>query len=735
MSILAPESTSRADNPQGGARAWTGAPFPLGAHWDGAGINFALLSEHATAVEVCLFARPDDPFETERIALPERTGHVWHGYVPGLGPGQVYGYRVYGPYRPEVGLRFNPAKLLIDPYARAIHGRLDYSGPIYGYDPGSGPRADDQHRCPRDDAPSMPRCVVIDPAFEWGGDAPPRVPWSETVIYETHVKGFSRLFPEVLPELRGTYLGLAHPAAIAYLHDLGVTAVELLPVHHWLDEVSVVARGLTNYWGYNSIGFFAPSARFAVGGSLGQQVTEFKQMVKTLHAAGIEVILDVVYNHTAEGNHLGPTLSFRGIDNPVYYRLVQDNPRLYVDVTGTGNTLNVRNPNTLRMVMDSLRYWVQEMHVDGFRFDLAPALAREAFDVDREGSFFDAIHQDPVLAGVKLIAEPWDIGENGYHVGRFPTGWSEWNGKYRDSARHFWRGDQGWVADMGYRLTGSSDLYKADGRQPYASINFVTAHDGFTLRDLVSYDHKHNWANGEDNRDGSDDNISRNYGHEGPTTDSEILAVRSRQQRNFLATLFLSQGTPMLLGGDEIGRTQRGNNNAYCQDNDLSWYDWSLPARDDDLHAFVRRLIRIRAEQPVLRRRRFLQGSRLRAIGAKDITWLRPGGGEMTAADWHDRSLRALGLVLYGNAIEEPGPHGEPVTGDTLAILLNAGQTTVEFDLTNYAEHVPAGWETLVDTLHPPDNGGLVYADGAQVTVPERTLLLLREIPPVTEAD
>jgi glycogen operon protein len=579
----------------------------------------------------------------------------------------------------------------------------------------------------------MPRCVVIDPAFEWAGDAPPQVPWSETVIYETHVKGFSRLFPEVLPELRGTYLGLAHPAAIGYLRDLGVTAVELLPVHHWLDEVSVVARGLTNYWGYNSIGFFAPSARFAAGGSLGQQVTEFKQMVKTLHAAGIEVILDVVYNHTAEGNHLGPTLSFRGIDNPVYYRLVQDNPRLYVDVTGTGNTLNVRNPNTLRMVMDSLRYWVTEMHVDGFRFDLAPALAREAFDVDREGSFFDAIHQDPVLAGVKLIAEPWDIGENGYYVGRFPTGWSEWNGKYRDSARHFWRGDEGLVADMGYRLTGSSDLYKADGRQPFASINFVTAHDGFTLRDLVSYDRKHNRANGEDNRDGSDDNISCNYGHEGSTTDSEILAVRTRQQRNFLATLFLSQGTPMLLGGDEIGRTQLGNNNAYCQDNDLSWYDWSRPARDDDLLAFVSRLIRIRAEQPVLRRRRFLHGSRLRAIGAKDITWLRPGGGEMTAVDWHDQSLRALGLVLYGNAIEEPGPHGEPVTGDTLAVLLNAGRTAVEFDLTNYAEHAPAGWQTLIDTLHPPDNGGLVYRDRARITVPDRTLLLLREITSETE--
>jgi isoamylase len=734
MSIAAPESTLQAEDPRGSARAWLGAPFPLGAHWDGAGVNFALLSEHATAVEVCLFARPDDPYETERIALPERTGHVWHGYVPELGPGQVYGYRVYGPYRPEVGLRFNPAKLLLDPYARAIHGRLDYAGPIYGFDAGAGSRDDEQQRCPRDDAPAMPRCVVIDPAFDWEGDAPPHVPWGETVIYETHVKGFSRLLAEVPPELRGAYLGLAHPAAVAYLRDLGVTAVELLPVHHWLDEVSVVARGLTNYWGYNSIGFFAPDAHYAVGGSLGQQVVEFKQMVKTLHAAGIEVLLDVVYNHTAEGNHLGPTLSFRGIDNPVYYRLVQDNPRLYVDVTGTGNTLNVRNPNTLRMVMDSLRYWVEEMHVDGFRFDLAPALAREAFDVDREGSFFDAIHQDPLLAGVKLIAEPWDIGENGYYAGRFPTGWSEWNGKYRDGARHFWRGDEGWVADMGYRLTGSSDLYKADGRQPYASINFVTAHDGFTLRDLVSYDRKHNWANGEENRDGSDDNISRNYGYEGPTTDPEILAVRARQQRNLLATLFLSQGTPMLLGGDEIGRTQRGNNNAYCQDNDISWYDWSLPRRDDDLLAFVRRLIRIRAEQPVLRRRRFLHGSRLRAIGARDIAWLRPGGGDMTAADWHDQALRALGLVLHGNAIEEPGPHGETVVGDTLAMLLNAGQVAVEFDLIHHADHAPAGWETLVDTSRPPDNGGQVYRARTPVTVPDRTLLLLREIPPVSDS-
>jgi glycogen operon protein len=709
------------------ARVWPGAPAPLGAHPDDAGVNFALLSEHATRVEVCLFDRPDDPYEAERIALPERTGHVWHGFVPGLGAGQVYGFRVYGPYRPEIGLRFNHTKLLIDPYARALHGRLDFSGPVYGYDHAASPR-DDSRRSPRDDAPFVPRSVVVDASFDWGEDAPPRVPWGETVIYETHVKGFSRLAPRVAPELRGTYLGLGHPASIDFLRALGVTAVELLPVHAWLDEVAVAARGLTNYWGYNSIAFFAPDARYAVAGSLGQQVTEFKQMVKALHAAGIEVILDVVYNHTAEGNHLGPTLSFRGIDNPVYYRLVHGDPRLYVDVTGTGNTVNVRNPNTLRLVMDSLRYWVQEMRVDGFRFDLAPALAREVFDVDREGSFFDAIHQDPVLAGVKLIAEPWDVGENGYHVGRFPTGWSEWNGKYRDGVRHFWRGDSGWVADLGYRLTGSSDLYKADGRQPFASVNFVTAHDGFTLTDLVSYDHKHNWANGEENRDGTDDNISANYGHEGPTADPEILEVRARQRRNLLATLFLSQGTPMLLGGDEIGRTQRGNNNAYCQDTDLSWYDWALDETDEELLAFVQRLIRIRAGQPVLRRRRFLHGSRLRAIGARDIAWLRPGGGEMTAADWHDERLHALGCVLHGNAIEEPGPHGEKIVGDTLAILLNAGRSAVEFDLARHADHAPASWETLIDTMQPPDGREVVYGPLEMVRVAERTLLLLREL-------
>ena len=712
-------------------RVWPGATHPLGAHWDGAGVNFALFSEHATAVAVCLFARPDDPYEEERVTLPERTGHIWHGYIPGLAPGQVYGYRVYGPYRPELGLRFNPEKLLIDPYARAIHGHLDYSGPVYGYDHTAGDHGDDHRRSPLDDAPFVPRCVVTDPAFDWEDDAPPHVSWGETVIYETHVKGFSRVFPDVTPEQRGTYLGVAHPAAIAHLRGLGVTAVELLPVHAWVDEVKVVRHGLVNYWGYNSIAYFAPEARYAVGGSLGQQVTEFKQMVKALHAAGIEVILDVVYNHTGEGNHLGPTLSFRGIDNPVYYRLFADQPHLYVDVTGTGNTVNVQRPETLRLVMDSLRYWVQEMHVDGFRFDLAPALAREARDVDHGGSFFDAIHQDPVLSAVKLIAEPWDVGENGYHVGGFPIRWSEWNDKYRDGVRHFWRGDDGWIADLGYRLTGSSDLFKADGRQPYASVNFVTAHDGFTLTDLVSYEHKHNWANGEENLDGIGNNISCNYGHEGPTDDPQVLAVRCRQRRNLLATLFLSQGTPMLLGGDEIGRTQRGNNNAYCQDNDLSWYSWDLDQADEELLAFVQRLIRIRREQPVLRRSAFLHGSRVRESGAKDIAWLRPDGGEMIAADWFDPALHALGLILHGDAIVELGPRGEPVFGDTLAILLNAGRDPVRFDLSGHAEHAPRNWETLIDTAMPPDHGGRVYGSLAPVLVPERAVLLLREI--VTE--
>lgn len=709
------------------ARTWLGHPHPLGARWDGAGVNFALFSAHATRIELCLFADPDDPYESERIPLPERTGHVWHAYVPGLGPGQAYGYRVHGPYRPEQGLRFNPAKLLLDPYARAVHGNIDFDGPVFGYERTDG-HDDDHRRSQRDDAPFVPRSVVIDPVFDWEGDAAPRIPIEESIIYETHVKGFTHSFPNLPAELRGTYLGLAHPAVTDYLRGLGITAVELLPVHAWLDEPAVAARGLTNYWGYNSIAFFAPTSRYAVGGSLGQQVTEFKTMIKALHAAGLEVILDVVYNHTAEGNHLGPTVAFRGIDNQTYYRLVPDHPRLYVDFTGTGNTLNARNPDTLRMVMDSLRYWVQEMHVDGFRFDLAPALAREHHHVEHTSSFFDAIHQDPLLSTVKLIAEPWDVGAGGYQVGRFPNGWVEWNDKFRDGVRHFWRGDDGYVADMGYRLTGSSDLYNADGRRPTASVNFFAAHDGFTLTDLVSYDRKHNQANGDDNRDGTDHNISSNYGHEGPTSNPEIVRTRARQRRNFLATLFVSQGVPMLLGGDEIGRTQRGNNNAFCQDNAISWYDWDLHEWTEDLLAFTRRLIAIRRAQPVLRRRRFLHGSHLRAIGARDIAWLRPGGGEMLHADWHNAELHALGLVLHGNAIEERGARGEIITGDTLAILLNANTEAVSFDLAIHADHAPAHWETLVDTAHPPDNRARLYPPSAPLRVEPQSLLLLREL-------
>jgi isoamylase len=574
MSIAAPESTLQAEDPRGSVRAWLGAPFPLGAHWDGAGVNFALLSEHATAVEVCLFARPDDPYETERIALPERTGHVWHGYVPELGPGQVYGYRVYGPYRPEVGLRFNPAKLLLDPYARAIHGRLDYAGPIYGFDAGAGSRDDEQQRCPRDDAPAMPRCVVIDPAFDWEGDAPPHVPWGETVIYETHVKGFSRLLAEVPPELRGAYLGLAHPAAVAYLRDLGVTAVELLPVHHWLDEVSVVARGLTNYWGYNTLAFFAPEPRWASRTEGADHVREFKHMVRALHRAGIEVLLDVVYNHTGEADELGPTLSLRGIDNRTYYRLREGDLARYEDTTGCGNSLSFAHPQVIRLVLDSLRYWVTEMHVDGFRFDLAPTLARGALGLDLHGTLYAALLADPVLSKVKLIVEPWDVGPYGVCTGGFPRGYSEWNDRYRDGVRRFFRGDEGQLPSYVTRFSGSQDLFGS--RSPLASINYVTSHDGFSLHDLVSYSQKRNQDNGWDNRDGSDNEHSRAFGVEGPSDDSEVHALRDRTSRAMLGTLALSLGVPMLRQGDELGQTQRGNNNAYAHDDERSYVCWKL---------------------------------------------------------------------------------------------------------------------------------------------------------------
>ncbi|MDA8218786.1 MAG: glycogen debranching protein GlgX [Dehalococcoidales bacterium] len=608
---------------------WPGKPYPLGATLNGDGVNFALFAENAAAVELCLFDAPDAAEESERIHLPEVTAHVWHGYVPGLRPGQLYGYRVHGLFKPASGHRYNRNKLLIDPYARAITGCVNWEAPVFGYpvDAEDVPYEErDLQFDVRDDAYGMPKCVLIDPAFDWGDDRPLRIPWRNTIIYETHVKGMTVRHPEVEKRLRGTYAGLASPEVIAYLQKLGITAVELLPVHEFLDDKFLVERGLTNYWGYSSIGYFAPTARYSASGALGQQVNEFKAMVKTLHQAGIEVILDVVYNHTGEGNQFGPTFSFRGIDNTAYYRLVPDNPRCYVDFTGTGNSINVRHPQTLKLVMDSLRYWVEEMHVDGFRFDLAATLAREEHAVDRLSGFFDIVHQDPVISRVKLIAEPWDVGEGGYQVGNFPVLWTEWNGRYRDTVRRFWRGEATIIGELATRLAGSSDLYQNDGRRPTASINFITAHDGFTLNDLVSYDHKHNEANKEENRDGSNDGYSCNYGVEGPTDDPNVVELRERQKRNFLATLLLSQGVPMILGGDEMSRTQGGNNNAYCQDNEISWFNWDLDERQEQLLEFTRRLIAIRKEQPVLRRRKFFAGRRIHGSDVKDLTWFHPDG-------------------------------------------------------------------------------------------------------------
>jgi isoamylase len=709
---MAPRSAGRR------TRLWPGKPYPLGATWDGQGTNFAIFSENATAVDLCLFDETGR-VQRERISLPEQTGHVWHGYLPGVRPGQIYGYRIDGPFAPEQGHRFNPSKLLVDPYARALHGPMDWSGPVYGY-----PLGDDDQDLTLDTADNarfVPKGVVADPYFDWEGDRPPRCAWHNSVIYEVHVKGFSALRTEIPEEFRGTYLGLAQPSSIEYLKALGVTAVELLPIHAFLDDDFLVDMGLRNYWGYNTAGYFAPEGRYAIADAPGTQVNEFKAMVKALHATGIEVILDVVYNHTAEGNHLGPTLSFRGIDNSVYYRLVPDQPRYYQDFTGTGNTLNVRHPQVLQLIMDSLRYWVLEMHVDGFRFDLASALARELFDVDRLSSFFDIVHQDPVLSQVKLIAEPWDIGEGGYQVGNFPILWTEWNGKYRDTVRSFWRGDQRPIDELGFRLTGSSDLYQDDGRHPYASINFVTAHDGFTLHDLVAYNQKHNQANGEENRDGTDDNISYNYGVEGPTDDPTIVAIRERQVRNFLATLFLSQGVPMLCGGDEFGRTQHGNNNAYCQDNPISWFDWSHDERGKALLDFTRRLVKFRQSQPVLRRRRFFHGRHIRGSDVKDLTWFRPDGEEMTDADWHDARARALALRLAGDAIDETDEYGNRIVGETLLVLLNARTESLTFRL----PRTSAGWRTILDTATGWLDDGPVIEGGGKLHVTDRSLVVL----------
>jgi len=660
-------------------RIWPGDPYPLGATYDGAGTNFSVFSEAADQVELCLF---DDAGEETRVPLTEIDGFVWHGYVPWVGPGQRYGFRVHGPYDPARGLRCNPAKLLLDPYAKAIEGDVDWNEALFAYrfaDPGT--RNDD------DSAPYVPKSVVVNPYFDWGEDRLPRTPYHETVIYEAHVKGLTRLHPDLPERERGTYAGLANPVMIDYLKDLGVTAIELMPVHQFVHDDALIQRGLSNYWGYNSIGFFAPHNGYAASGSRGEQVQEFKLMVRTLHEAGIEVILDVVYNHTAEGNHLGPTLGFRGIDNPGYYRLVDGDPQYYMDTTGTGNSLNVQNPHALQMIMDSLRYWVTEMHVDGFRFDLASTLARELHAVDRLSAFFDLVQQDPVVSQVKLIAEPWDVGEGGYQVGNFPPLWTEWNGKYRDSMRDFWRGHDGMLPEFARRFTGSSDLYASDGRRPLASINFVTCHDGFTLHDLVSYDHKHNEANGEGNRDGNDDNRSWNHGAEGETDDADILATRERQKRNLLTTLLLSQGVPMISHGDELGRTQHGNNNAYCQDTELSWVDWTDRPESGALREFVRRLTTLRREHPVFRRRRFPSGDNVR--------WYTPEGRSMEDGDWQTGYAKAVTIFLNGDAITEPDRRGEPMQDDSFLLLINgAGQ-----DLTFTVPESHRGlWTNVLDT-------------------------------------
>ncbi len=696
-----------------------GSSYPLGATWDGAGVNFALFSENATGVELCLF---DHEARETRIPITEYTDQVWHVYLPEVRPGQRYGYRVHGPWTPAEGHRFNPSKLLLDPYAKALDDGIVWGDELFGYRVGA-PEAD-LDRDDRDSAARMAKAIVVDGAFSWGDDRPLRTPWNETVIYEMHVKGFTARHPGVPAHLRGTYAGLAAPGAVDYLRALGVTAVELLPVHEFVVDRHLVDRGLTNYWGYNSIGFFAPKGGYAANGRTGSQVAEFKTMVRTLHQAGLEVILDVVYNHTAEGNHLGPTLAFRGIDNAAYYRLVEDDRRYYMDYTGCGNTLNMRHPRTLQLVMDSLRYWIQEMHVDGFRFDLAAALARELHDVDRLAAFFDIIHQDPVLNRVKLIAEPWDIGAGGYQVGNFPVLWAEWNGLYRDTVRAFWRGDEGQAGVFATRLSGSSDVYGRGGRRPYASINFVTAHDGFTLADLVSYNDKHNEANGEDNRDGADHNLSWNCGAEGPTTEPAIVECRERQVRNFLATLLLSQGVPMLLGGDEIGRSQHGNNNAYCQDNELSWLDWTLDGRDRDLLEFTRTLIALRRHEPVLRRRQFFYGRRLHGSEVKDLAWFRPDGKEMSEEDW-TLYTRCLGLRLAGDAIDEVDDDGERITGDTLLILVNAHHEPIDFVLP--AHHRGVRWQVEVDTRFrkPPARRSAIRG-GTSYVLESRSLAVFR---------
>jgi isoamylase len=698
---------------------WPGKPYPLGATWDGEAVNFALFSEHAEGVELCLFDQAGRR-ELQRVRVREQTDQVWHCYLPEARPGLIYGYRVSGPYDPNKGHRFNPNKLLLDPYAKQVVGELKWSDSHFGYRVGS--KNADLSMDRRDSAAGMLKAIVVDSAFTWGVDRQPRTPWHRSVIYETHVRGFTIQNPKVPAHLRGTYAGLATAPVIDFLLGLGITAVELMPVHYFIDDRQLIERGLRNYWGYNSIGFFAPMSRYLATRS----INEFKTMVKTMHTAGIEVILDVVYNHTAEGNQLGPTLSFRGIDNSVYYRTVHDNPRYYMDYTGTGNTLNMRHPRVLQLIMDSLRYWVLEMHVDGFRFDLAATLARELHEVDRLGAFLDIIHQDPILSQVKLIAEPWDLGEGGYQVGKFPVGWAEWNDRYRDAVRSYWKGDGGQIGELAYRITGSSDLYARSGRRPYASINFVTAHDGFTLQDLVSYNSKHNEANGEENRDGTDNNRSWNCGVEGPTDDPEINALRARQKRNLFATLLLSQGVPMILHGDSFGRTQQGNNNAYCQDNEISWVNWDLLAKERELLALVRRLTALRQNHPVFRRRNFFLGRGIKGAGVKDILWLRPDGREMTDEEWNQEHARTLGVFLSGSAVDEIDERGQAITDENFVLLLNAHHEEVPFTLPSLASGMT--WITLIDTFHDCSHSpGTVFDALTPYSLQPRSLVLLVE--------
>ncbi|RAU82524.1 glycogen debranching protein GlgX [Pontibacter arcticus] len=671
---------------------YPGSPYPLGATYDGKGVNFALHAENATDVELCFFSSEEENNASVSVKLTERTHQVWHAYVPDMKPGQLYGYRVHGPYEPENGHRFNPNKLLLDPYAKAISGTIDWHDSLFGYEVGH--EDEDSSFSETDSAPYIPKSVVIDPSFDWQQDTSPKIPYHKSIIYETHVKGFTKQHPDIPEEIRGTYAALGHPVTINYLKELGITAIELMPVHHFITDRYLVEKGLTNYWGYNSIGFFAPDVRYSSSGTMGGQVTEFKEMVKALHKAGIEVILDVVYNHTGEGNHMGPTLSFKGIDNASYYRLTEDDKRFYMDYTGTGNTLNTTMPNVLRLIMDSLRYWILEMHVDGFRFDLASTLARELHGVDKLGSFFDIINQDPVISQVKLIAEPWDIGEGGYQVGNFPAGWTEWNGKYRDCIRDYWRGADSMLAEFAERFTGSSDLYKDDYRRPTASINFITAHDGFTLNDLVSYNEKHNIENGEDNNDGESHNRSWNCGVEGPTDDEEINKLRQQQKRNLLTTLFLSQGVPMLVAGDEISRTQKGNNNAYCQDNEISWLNWE--EADKELLEFTRKLIKLRKDHPVFCRHRWFQGLPIKGVGLEDIAWFLPEGTEMTDEHWDHDYAKSLAVYLNGRGLRTKTATGEPIMDDSFYVIFNAYHEPLEYKLP--PKKYGTNWTKILDT-------------------------------------